>query len=224
MQYPKIKNVYTRNLLTHKPIEGFYTTPEIEYLADYKWRFTEKVHGINIRLQYDPVEYDEGLLAKIDIKGKRNLSNIPTHLLHYLSKLLDVNRLKTMFNTTLTTLYGEGYGYKINGGGHYFKDSSNVGFILFDVNYGGIWLDPYSVNNVALELSLKCVPWRCTCNLSEAVKVVKRGLTSILSYEHKFVEGLVGVPELMLLNRHGKRIQVKIKHSDFYGEKNNGHS
>ena len=31
-------------------------------------------------------------------------------------------------------------------------------------------------------------------------------------------------PKPMLLDRHGKRIQVKIKHSDFYEEKNNGHS
>ena len=217
MQYPKIKNIYTRDPKTHKPNLGEYSTPEFKYLADVRWRFTEKIHGTNVRIEYDPVEVDL-------IKGKTEKAILPQHLLAHLLRVVNSDKMEDMFDGVSTTLYGEGYGYKINGGGHYFSNPKDVGFILFDVNCGGTWLDPYSVYDIATELSLKCVPWRYTCNLSEAVKVVKRGLTSILSYEHKFAEGLVGVPEPMLLDRHGKRIQVKIKHSDFYAEKNNGHS
>ncbi|KKL24306.1 hypothetical protein LCGC14_2416680, partial [marine sediment metagenome] len=67
MQYPKIKNVYARNLLTREPIDELYSTPEIEYLADYSWRFTEKIHGTNVRIEYDPKEVNL-------IKGKTEKS------------------------------------------------------------------------------------------------------------------------------------------------------
>ena len=217
MKYPKIKNVYARNLLTREPIDELYSTPEIEYLADYSWRFTEKIHGTNVRIEYNPEEVDL-------IKGKTEKAILPQHLMDHLLRVVDSDKMEDMFKETPTTLYGEGYGYKINGGGHYFANPKDVGFILFDVNCGGTWLDPQSVRDIATALSLECVPWRYTCSLSEAVKVVKQGLKSEVSFAGKFAEGLVGVPEPMLLDRHGKRIQVKIKHVDFYEGENNGHS
>jgi len=93
MQYPKIKNVYARNLLTREPIDELYSTPEIEYLADYSWRFTEKIHGTNVRIEYDPKEVNL-------IKGKTEKSILPQHLLNYLLRVIDSDKMETLFKDT----------------------------------------------------------------------------------------------------------------------------
>ena len=118
MYYPKIKNVYRRDKVTHKPIIGAYSTSEFAYLCDQKWCFTEKVHGTNIRIEYAPNESSPLVLR---FRGKTDAAQIPDHLFKCLENLFNVDKLKNIFAAP-TILCGEGYGHKINGGGHYFQD------------------------------------------------------------------------------------------------------
>lgn len=53
-EYTKIPNIFKREMYgKNKLIEGEYSTPELEYLSDALWEFTEKVDGTNIRIVWD---------------------------------------------------------------------------------------------------------------------------------------------------------------------------
>jgi len=55
-EYPKIYGPYLRHTEgpdRNKLIEGAWSRPEIGYLADFEWHFTEKVDGTNIRVHWD---------------------------------------------------------------------------------------------------------------------------------------------------------------------------
>ena len=53
-EYPKIQSVFKRNEETHKFIDGEWSLPEFQYLAPCLWRATEKIHGTNIRVGWNP--------------------------------------------------------------------------------------------------------------------------------------------------------------------------
>ncbi len=113
-------------------IEGCYSTPEIEYLKDNKWIFTEKVDGTNIR-----IEWVRNVSRKFG--GRTDNAQIPAPLFEKLEELFPLEKLDSAIKTEdadFLTLYGEGYGAKIQKGGGYYK-SDGVGFVLFDVLVGG---------------------------------------------------------------------------------------
>ena len=130
-EYQKINNIFKFDE-KYRTIMGM--TDTYQALRNIEWIGTEKVDGTNIRIYWDG--------HKIQIAGRTEKSQIPDHLMNYLSNLFLTQEMEyvfeQMFGEKETYLFGEGYGYKIQANGdEYFEDRKSVGFILFDVNIGG---------------------------------------------------------------------------------------
>ena len=52
-EYHKIEGLWKRDAETKKLIPGAYRNAAVGLLADFPWRFTEKVDGTNIRVVWD---------------------------------------------------------------------------------------------------------------------------------------------------------------------------
>lgn len=207
-EYHKIQTVFLRDPATgHKYVmEGQYARPEFEYLANNVWVFTEKVDGTNIRVGWDG--------TTIHIGGKTDRADTPAVLQTRLTEIFaDKSKFENVFgNQTMVTLYGEGYGAKVQkGGGKYIPDGTD--FILFDVNIDDIWLERKNVEDIAAKLGLKVVPIIGAGTLNDAVELVRQGLPSRLG--KLTAEGLVLRPKVELFDRRGQRVIAKIKHKDF---------
>ena len=128
-EYQKIQTLFLRddkNII----IPDQFTYPEFEYLKDNKWECTEKIDGTNIRIELDFYIHDDGVKeVNVNFRGRTDKANIPEHLYRKLKELFDnVDWFKIFDITSATsiTLYGEGYGAKIQKGGNYI--SSDVNF------------------------------------------------------------------------------------------------
>lgn len=202
--YHKINSIFNRD-----PANGFkftdeYSRPEFEYLKDNEWEFTEKVDGTNIRIIWD--------LEKVRIAGKSDRSSIPTFLYDRLNDLFPVDFMKSKYPDTPMTLYGEGYGAKIQKGGGNYK-SDGVDFVLFDVLIDGWWLKRKDVSDVSVSLKIDAVPVVSIGNLDNAINLCKKGFTS--TWGDFQAEGLVLRTTIDIKNRLGGRIIAKVKCSDF---------
>ncbi|KKM01397.1 hypothetical protein LCGC14_1794810 [marine sediment metagenome] len=79
-KYHKILSLFKRNMATDgKFIIGEWTTPELEYLKDNQWVWTEKVDGTNIRIMWDGVDVVFG--------GRSDNAQLPVTLIMELDKL-----------------------------------------------------------------------------------------------------------------------------------------
>lgn len=206
--YPKIQTIFKRDMANRGRImPGVYSTPEIEYLAGNRWEFTEKVDGTNIR-----VIWQRGESRRFG--GKTDNAQIPARLIERLEDLFPLDKLDASINHDVSalTLYGEGYGAKIQkGGGNYKPDG--VDFVLFDVLVDEWWLKREAVEDVANCLEINAVPVLCSGPLNLAVKMASEGFDSEWG---KFpAEGIVLRPTIELKSRAGHRIITKIKHRDF---------
>lgn len=218
-KYHKIHGIYKRYKEGEKKgrfIMGEYSRPEFEMLKDIQWTWTEKVDGTNIRLQWltDP------LISEVWIKGKEEKSEIPKHLLEQLKQLCPKEKMLEIFGegeeVLDVCLYGEGYGYKIQGGGKYFKRDKETGFILFDVKIGNCFLKRADVGDIAVKLDIPFVPLVGKGTIEEAIRYVKTNPKTWVGENNNFImEGLVIRPETELRDRMGRRIITKIKVCDF---------
>lgn len=197
--YPKINGLYKRTE-RGEIIPYEYARPEFAYLQHCDWRWTEKVDGTNIRLTPD------------HIAGRTDRAEIPAPLLAVLSDYQTRIPWESV-TTDPITLYGEGYGAKIQGGGKYIPDG--VDFVLFDVKIGDWWLCHDDVEEVAEELGVACVPTVLhASSLLVAEGLVESG--NLLSAWGDFpAEGLIGRPTVDLCDRRGERVAVKIKAKDY---------
>jgi hypothetical protein len=192
-----------------KLIEGKFRNQTVEFLKDNKWQFTEKIDGTNIRVHWDG--------HKVYFGGRTDNAQIPTTLMYELNnKFLGITNeelFEQKFGETPVTLYGEGYGEKIQkGGGNYLK---GVGFILFDVLIGDFWLERENIEEIAKIFGVEVVPIILTGTLQEAVDYVKSKPKSTIAITEHEAEGLVGRPIVEVKDRRGDRIIVKIKVCDF---------
>jgi ATP-dependent RNA circularization protein (DNA/RNA ligase family) len=211
-EYHKINAIFKRYMdgpQKGRLIEGDWASPEFGYLADNQWEFTEKVDGTNIRIEF----HNNGL----EFKGRTDNASIPTPLMAHLEKTFVLEDMLPHFdlgNSTEVTLYGEGYGPKIQNGGLYRQD---VSFVLFDVKIGDFWLTRPNVNDIADKLGIDSVPVLGTGTIHDAINIVKNGLESRWSTKTKGfeAEGIVARPVVPLFNRKGERIIAKIKARDF---------
>ena len=206
-KYHKINSIFKRDEKTRKFTDE-YARPEFEYLKNNIWEFTEKVDGTNIRISWDGKEKE--------IRGRTDKSIIPQPLLNKLNEMFPNKLLEEVFNQTgaeqSITLYGEGYGNKIQAvGKHYIKD--DVSFILFDINASSWWLQRVDVDNIAKQLSIKSVPVVGYGTLGSAIALAKEGMKSKLGDLDS--EGLIAVPRVGLLARNKNRIITKVKTKDF---------
>ena len=117
------------------------------------------------------------------------------------------------FGEQTVILFGEGYGRKIQKVGSLYRPD-DVSFILFDVLIGDVWLKRESVEDIAKTFDIDAVPIVGTGTLEEAVAFVKSNPRSAINSAAP-MEGVVARPEVELLDRHGKRVIVKIKCCDF---------
>jgi len=113
------------------------------------------------------------------------------------------------------TIYGEGYGAKIQkAGGNYLSQSN--GFIVFDVKVDDLYLLCSARDEIAQKLGAPVVPFIGMMTLDEAIQYVRTGFKSRIAENKDFMaEGLVIRNELGLKTRRGERIITKLKTCDF---------
>lgn len=204
-EYHKIQTVFKRDMENKGKtlLEGQWTLPEFEFLANNEWTFTEKVDGTNIRIMYDG--------QKVSFGGKTDRAAIPAKLVDRLRDRFPGDFcLAGVFDHGDVCLYGEGYGAGIQNGGNYRPDQD---FVLFDVKIGPWWLQRKDVEDIAAKLDLPVVPIVGTGTLLEAVEFVRHGMVS--HWNIPCAEGIVARPRTELMTRGGDRIITKIKCRDF---------
>lgn len=217
-EYQKIQTLFKRderNII----IPDQFTYPEFEVLKDLKWECTEKIDGTNIRIELESSgNPEDGII--MSFKGRTDKAVIPEHLLTKLNWLFDREHLMEVLNITdetqdcNITLYGEGYGAKIQKGVNYI--SNDVNFILFDVKIGKWWLDRESIKDIANKLGINVVPLMGYMTIPEAIEYVKKGFKSTIAENKDYdAEGLVLKTPCGLLKRDGERLITKIKTVDF---------
>jgi len=182
-----------------------WSRPEIEYLSDLPWSWTEKVDGTNIRL---------GLRGSdLVIGGKTDNAQIPTHLLDAIRGMDLPDKIRAKFpdeQWDAVTFYCEGYGPKIQSGGKY---RTTPGVVLFDVRVGSWWLGRKDVTDIGAALGLDVVPAVGIGSLHKAIALVAPGFKS--RWGDFNAEGLVCRPAVDLFARDGRRVVCKIKTIDF---------
>lgn len=205
--YPKIESPYKRFTEGPRRNKFDYTQwskPEFMALSGLDWAWTEKIDGTNIRVIWDG--------HKVTFGGRTDDAQTPMTLLSKLQELFPEELLEQVFGGAEATLYGEGYGAKIQkGGGLYRPDQS---FILFDVKVGKWWLELENVQKIAGGLGIQSTPVMAVANVLDAVTLVTKGLKS--SFGDFWAEGIVGRAPWGMLTRSGERIVMKIKHKDLY--------
>ena len=208
-KYQKIQTIFLRDPENKYKtlLEGQFAKPEFEYLAELEWIFTEKIHGMNMRIIWDGEE--------VIFKGRTDNAQIPNDLLENLkAQFIDS---EVFDGIDPMTLYGEGYGAGIQkGGGNYRPDK---GFILFDIKALNGWLPFAEMVEQARAIQettfLEVAPVILRGTLLEAVEKTRVGFNSLCSAEVHIAEGLVGRPPVEMRNRWGERVITKIKHADF---------
>lgn len=207
-EYHKIQSIFKRDMNSKQKtlIEGQWTLPEFEYLANNIWTFTEKVDGTNIRVIFND--------AVITFGGRTEDAQIPAQLVARLNErfLPLAEKLAEMFEGG-AVLYGEGYGAKIQKcGGNYRQDQD---FVLFDVKCGEWWLQRADVEDIAGKLGIDVVPIIGEGTLHDAIAQAKTGIKS--TWGDFQAEGIVARPKTELKTRSGHRLIAKIKCRDFVG-------
>lgn len=206
MLYPKIVAPFKRHTegpLRNKLDIGNWAREEFRLLADLPWEWTEKVHGINVRVIWDGY--------KVRFGGRTEDAQMPLSLLETLLETFPEELMEQKFGQMPVVLFGEGYGAKIQkGGGNYRPDP---GFVLFDVYIEGYWLLRPNRMDIARDLGIVHVPLIGTFPIAEAIERVTQGHKS--NWGDFLAEGLVGRPPMGIMGRDGDRLMLKIKTQDF---------
>ena len=224
--YQKINTLFKRDE-KKVIIPSQFTCEEFYELKDLKWECTEKIDGTNIHVD---IEYSTERGLWFSFQGRTDNAVIPSHLLKKLHEIFTEDVIMSAFNqqfasvgedeTLRMSIYGEGYGMKIQkGGGNYIPN--DVGFILFDVKVGQWWLGRENLEDIANKLNVPIVPLIGYMTLQEAIEFVSKGFNSIVSQtKNHGAEGLVLETKSGLLFRNGQRIITKIKTCDFVALRN----
>ena len=193
-----------------KFIIGEWVTPELKYLKDLDWVWTEKIDGTNIRIMWDGKDVVYG--------GRSDNASLPVPLIYKLNEMFNVLPQRQKFIADFgeeevdVVFYGEGYGAKIQkGGGNYIADG--VSFVLFDVAVNGIYLERENVEDIAKKFGIKVVPIIGHGTLDEAIEMTKKGFNS--QWGDFIAEGLVARPRVEMRTRRGDRLITKVKYKDF---------
>ena len=185
-----------------------------------------------------------GVQFDVTIKGKTDNAQIPPHLEKYMKETFTNDKVfnalgikkyipreewaehgwcvskedsTPMYDKIpeMYTLYGEGYGMKIQkGGGRYLSNS--VSFRGFDVKVNDEYLLRDNAMSIFEKLGADTVPYFGQMTIDEAIEKVREGFVSEISEDRTLMaEGLVLSSPIGLKNRRGERLIVKIKYGDF---------
>ncbi len=218
--YQKIQTLFLRDEKSII-IPSRFTCDEFYYLRDLPWEVTEKIDGTNIHVDFIA---RNGGIDELAYHGRTEKASIPPHLMAKLQELLPLTKLQEVFaeqvaatadgTEVVISLYGEGYGAKIQKGGNYIPDGCS--FILFDVRVGKWWLRREACEDIARRLDINIVPLIGMMTIPEAIAYVKTGFKSAIAANKDYdAEGLVLKTPCGLLDRSGQRIITKIKTCDF---------
>ena len=211
-EYLKIETVYQRDIEgTKKLMEGVFRNPAVEFLKNNIWVWTEKVDGTNIRVHWDG--------HNVEFGGRTDKAQIPASLVSKLNEYFGGETNAQVFEQTFgerdVTIFGEGYGAKIQSGGDYVDDGKSVDFIMFDLLIGENYQDRESVERCAQAFGVKTVPVVGRGTLENAVDFVKAHPVSCIGPCRHEMEGIVCRPLVELNDRCHNRLIVKIKWEDF---------
>ena len=252
--YQKINTLWKRDE-KNRIIQGDYSLQEFGYLEDCLWLVEEKIDGTN--MSYDIYFGSDGSINRTEIHGKTETAKIPGGLLNEMNRifnaLIDSGKLTDVFkivktdaagNTTISwpykvTIYGEGYGGKIQGGGRYSKTEK---FIVFDIEVQTtpetepLYLLRPSVDDICPKLGLDLVHTYGLMTISEAELIIENiaynvytnsmGNPSLYApdispFSHNsedptlVIEGFVLKSPCGLKTRQGKPLVTKIKVKDY---------
>lgn len=216
MIYPKVNTLFKRDQ-NNIIIPDCYSKEEFKYLENVPFECTEKIDGMNIRVEItnDP---EEGLTIKF--RGRTDAANIPPNLLAVLKDIFTVQNVMDSividpYKTMEATVYGEGYGNGIQKvGSKYLKNDNS--FILFDVLIDGNWLSRESCECIANKLGCDIVPIIDYLTIKEACSYAKAGFNSLIAQDDTLkAEGLVLKTPCGLKFKDGSRVILKIKTCDF---------
>lgn len=238
--YQKINTIFKRDENNIIMPNAEFSVPELNWLRNCKFDATEKIDGTNIRIEVVPMQGEDfEITFEVAYKGKTDNAQIPSHLLKHLeetypaAKVLEALGLpenideewllskgyEHLEDIPMYTIYGEGYGVKIQKGGNYIKDG--VGFIVFDVKVGDMYLLRPSMEDIAGKLGAPVVPYMGQFTIDEAIEFVKTGFKSTIAENKDYdAEGLVLKCPDGLRTRRGERIIFKVKTCDFIKYKN----
>jgi len=171
----------------------------------------------------DPV-FAQGPAKKYGILGRTDRAQTPSTLVIAINELLPpIEVAWDVFHADdnsedpyVVTLYGEGYGPRIQKGGGSYRDTP--GFRLFDVKVGRKWLDWPNVESVAEQLGLQTAPViDDDADISQAYGLV-RGFDSIVARQDGGTglraEGVVARTVPYVYDWRGDRIMWKLKTKD----------
>jgi hypothetical protein len=208
--YPKMQTLFKRDMDTHNIIPGVFSKQEFENIG--KWQFTEKIDGMNIRIEYDNSDLCYGSL--LAFSGRTGKSIIPQEMFLYLEKKFPRSHMEEVFGDAKDiVLFGEGYGGKIQKGSSLYREDNGV--ILFDVNIAGWWLERESVEYIACKLDCKCVPVLPFDTIEEGIAYVLSEPQSLITETPKIAEGVVAKSDPLMLYRNGDMIAWKLKVQDY---------
>ena len=191
-----------------------------------------------------PLDIIDGVKFVVSIKGKTDNAQIPPHLEKYMKETFTDDKVFASLGIKeyipreewaehgwcvskedptpmyekipeKYTLYGEGYGMKIQKcGGRYLSNS--VSFRGFDVKVNDEYLLRDNAMSVFEKLGADTVPYFGLMTIDEAIEKVREGFVSEISEDRTLMaEGLVLSSPIGLKNRRGERLIVKIKYGDF---------
>ena len=204
MKYPKINTIWKRDENNKFGIiDGDYS--KIEFSAVKKWNITEKIDGTNIR-----VIYKNGIVS---FGGRTDNAQIPAQLYEFLQRTFSIPIMNEVFGDSDVILFGEGYGPKIQKGGGLYRN--DAGFILFDAYIGWWWVLRESIEDIASDIGIDCVPLIGTMGIDEAVKYVQSKPNSLIAKNPKLMEGIVAKSSPLMLFRNGDPLMWKLKVRDY---------
>jgi hypothetical protein len=204
MIYGKTPNVYFRDHETKRLVYSQYATPELEYLKDCEWVWTEKIDGMNLGVTC--------IDGRLKIFGRNGQSQPPEFLMTALEpKFQQALRMWPSFEDKIVYLFGEGFGAKIQKRGALYSPENH--FALFAININGKWLSNESVLRLSEVLNLSTVPQVGIGTLREAVDFASKGFHS--TFGDFPAEGIVCRPKINILDGRGGRIICKIQSKDF---------
>lgn len=210
-EYQKINTLYRFDGTTKKYTNEI-TTPEIDYLKDLPWLASEKVDGMNIRVEYDGY--------RVSWSGRTDKSQLPKEVEGLLQKTFGESEVifEQNFGNKEVMLFMECYGGKIQGGVY----GGSERLIGFDVMINGMYLDKRVIKDIFNYFGVETVEFFEVGSLTRLIDKVKDNIKMGVKDMSKYAtedkptekEGFVCVPNVRLLDAQGNRIIVKVKYRD----------